>query len=70
MNIKITPELKIQLRLMACIDPEYVSDLIFALIETIEGIRQDEEDMCYPLRMAYIYWTTGDRLESLKVYHE
>ena len=67
MNIKITPELKIQLRLLAFIDPEYVSDLIFALIETLEGIRQDEEDMCYPLRMAYIYWTTEERLDSLRV---
>lgn len=67
MNIKITPELKIQLHLLACIDPEYVSDLLFALIETIEGIRQDKEDMPAPVRSAYTYWTTDNRIVSLMV---
>ena len=67
MNIKITPELKTQLSLLAFIDPEYVSDLLFALIETIEGIWQDEEDMPIPVRTVYIYWTTDNRIESLRV---
>ena len=67
MNIMITPELKIQLHLLACIDPEYVSDLLFALIETIEGIRQDKEYMPAPVRNTYIYWATDNRITSLMV---
>ena len=65
MSLTITPELKVQLQLLAFIDPEHVSDLILALIETIDGIRQDPDDMPYPIRTAYLYWTSDGRINSI-----
>ena len=63
-NLVITPELRLQLELLSYIDSEYVSDLIMALIETINGIKQDPDEMPIPVRSCFIYWM-NDRMISI-----
>lgn len=62
----ITPELHSHLSLLAFIDTEYVSDLIMALIETLQGEKLDPEDMPAPVRNTYIYWISENRLDKLR----
>lgn len=66
MNLVITPELRSHLELLAIIEPDYVSDIVLALIETINGIRQDPDDMPDAVAKIFIYWTTGDRLLTIQ----
>lgn len=66
-NLIITPELKLQLELLASIDPEYVTDLIMALIETLNGIKQDPDEMPLAVRKCFIYWMNGNLASIIKV---
>ena len=63
-NLVITPELRLLLELLASIDPEYVTDLILALIETLNGIKQDPDEMPTAVRKCFIYWM-NDRMISI-----
>lgn len=62
----ITPELGLQIRILSYIDDSYVSDIVIALYETINGIKQSPEDMPIPVRDVYIYWISEGRLQELK----
>lgn len=66
-NLVINSELKLQLQLLAFIEPEYVSDLIMALCGTINGEKQDPEDMPYPVRKCFQYWMNGNLASIIKV---
>ena len=66
-SLIITPELKIQLELLSYIDDSYVSDLIMALIETINGIHQDPDEMPIPVRSCFLYWMNGNLASIIKV---
>lgn len=66
-NLVITPELRLQLELLASIDPEYVTDLIMALIETLNGIKQDPDEMPHSVRKCFIYWMNGNLASIIKV---
>lgn len=59
-NLVINSELRLQLELLASIDPEYVTDLILALIETLNGIKQDPDEMPSAVRKCFIYWMNGN----------
>ena len=65
-NLVITPELRLQLELLASIDPEYVTDLILALIETLNGIKQDPDEMPSSVRKCFIYWIDGNLARIIK----
>ena len=66
-NLVITPELRLQLELLASINPEYVTDLILALIETLNGIKQDPDEMPLSVRKCFIYWMNGNLASIIKV---
>ena len=66
-NLVITPELRLQLELLSYIDAEYVSDLIMALIETLNGIKQDPDEMPIPVRSCFLYWINGNLVSTIKV---
>ena len=66
-NLVINPELRVQLELLSFIDPEYVTDLIMALIETLNGIQQDPDDMPIAVRQCFIYWMNGNLASIIKV---
>ncbi len=66
-NLVITPELRLQLELLATIEPDYVSDLIMALIETLNGIKQDPDEMPTAVRKCFIYWMNGNLASIIKV---
>lgn len=66
-NLVITPELRLQLELLASLDPEYVTDLILALIETLNGIKQDPDEMPTAVRNCFIYWMNGNLASIIKV---
>lgn len=65
-NLVINSELRLQLELLASIDPEYVTDLILALIETLNGIKQDPDDMPSAVRKCFIYWMNGNLASIIK----
>ena len=66
-SLIINSELKLQLQLLASIEPEYVSHLIMALLETLNGIHLDPEEMPDPVRKCYIYWMNGNLASIIKV---
>lgn len=66
-SLVINSELRLQLELLACIDPEYVTDLIMALIETLNGIKQDPDEMPTAVRKCFIYWMNGNLASIIKV---
>ena len=66
-SLIITPELRLQLQLLAEMEPDYVSDLVMALIETLNGIKQDPDDMPEPVRKCFIYWIDGNLASIIKV---
>lgn len=66
-SLIITPELKIQLELLSYIDDGYISDLIMALIEVINGIKQDPDEMPIPVRSCFLYWMNGNLASIIKV---
>lgn len=66
-SLIITPELRLQLELLATIEPDYVSDLIMALIETLNGIHQDPDEMPELVRKCFIYWMNGNLASIIKV---
>ena len=66
-SLVITPELRLQLELLAEMEPDYVSDLVLALIETLNGIKQDPDEMPEPVRKCFIYWIDGNPASIIKV---
>lgn len=66
-SLVITPELRLQLELLACNMPDYATDLILALCEVINGEKQDPEDMPYPVRKCFLYWMNGNLASIIKV---
>lgn len=68
MRLVITPELKLTLNLLYHVDPEYVSDLLLALIAHFD--RSDHiavEDMPEPVAIAFRFWIAPDRKEQITV---
>lgn len=61
----INEELALQLNLLSYIDTEYVSDVILALFEGFNGIKQDPEDMPQPVKMVFNYWNSKDKLTQI-----
>ena len=66
-TIAIIGELRIQLNLLAQMEADYVSDLVLALVETANGIKQDPEEMPWPVRTCYIYWLSDDNINRILV---
>lgn len=66
-SLIITPELRLQLELLSYIDDSYVSDLIMALIEVINGIKQDPDEMPIPVRSCFMYWMNANLASIIKV---
>lgn len=66
-NLVITNELKIQLELLAFIDPSYASDLIMALLAAINEEKLDPDEMPYLMRKCFIYWIDGEMGSLIKV---
>lgn len=63
----ITPELSLHLNLLAWIDREYVSDLLLALFEHMEGIKQDPDEMPQPVKDVFNYWTMPEHMKMLRL---
>ena len=51
-TIAITDELRFQLNLLSQMEADFVSDLVLALVETANGIKQDPEEMPFQLRIT------------------
>ena len=66
-SLVITPELRIQLELLALMEPDFVSDLVLALIETLNGIKQDPDEMPEPVKKCFVYWIDGNLASIIKV---
>ena len=66
-TIAIVGELRIQLNLLAQMEPDYVSDLVLALVETANGIKQDPDEMPEPVRTCYIYWLSDGNLNRILI---
>lgn len=66
-SLIITPELRLQLELLAEMEPDYVSDLVLALIETLNGMKQDPDEMPEPVRNCFVYWMNGNLASIIKV---
>lgn len=66
-SLVITPELRLQLELLALMEPDYVSDLVLSLIETLNGIKQDPDEMPEPVRKCFVYWIDGNLASIIKV---
>lgn len=66
-TIAIVDELRVQLHLLAQMEPDYVSDLVLALVETANGIKQDPDEMPQPVRTCYIYWFSDDNLNRILI---
>ena len=66
-TIAINGELRIQLNLLAQMEADYVSDLVLALVETANGIKQDPEDMPWPVRTCYVYWLSDGNINRILV---
>lgn len=66
-TIAITGELRIQLNLLAQMEADYVSVLVLALVETANGIKQDPEEMPWPVRTCYIYWLSDGNINRILV---
>lgn len=61
----ITEELALQLNLLSYVDTKYVSDVILALFEHINDIKQDRGDMPQPVRIVFDYWTTTGKIKDI-----
>ena len=66
-TIAITGELRIQLNLLAQMEADFVSDLVLALVETANGIKQDPKEMPDPVRTCYIYWLSDGNLNRILI---
>lgn len=66
-TIAIIDELRIQLNLLAVMEADYVSDLVLALVETANGIEQDQDEMPIPVRECYIYWLSNGNINRILV---
>ena len=66
-TIAIIGELRVQLNLLAQMEPDYVSDLVLALVETANGIEQDPDEMPIPVRECFIYWLSDGNLNRILV---
>lgn len=66
-SLIINNELRMQLELLSYIEADYVSDLIMALIETLNGIKQDPDEMPIPVRSCFLYWMNGNLASIIKV---
>lgn len=66
-NLQINASLRLHLELLAFLDPEYVSDLIFALISELNNDPQDPDDMPHPVRKVFTYWTENNRIQILRI---
>ena len=66
-TIAIIGELRIQLNLLAHMGPDYVSDLVLALVETANGIEQDPDEMPIPVRECYIYWLSDGNINRILI---
>lgn len=66
-TIAITGELRVQLNLLAEMEADYVSDLVLALVETANGIKQDPEEMPLPVRTCYIYWLSDGNINRILI---
>ena len=66
-SLVINNELRMQLELLSYIEADYVSDLIMALIETLNGIKQDPDEMPIPVRSCFLYWLNGNLANIIKV---
>ena len=66
-TIAITGELRIQLNLLAVMEPDYVSDLVLALVETANGIEQDPDEMPIPVQECYVYWLSDGNINRILV---
>lgn len=66
-TIAITGELRVQLNLLAQMEADYVSDLVLSLVETANGIKQDPEEMPWPVRTCYIYWLSDGNINRILV---
>ena len=66
-SLIINNELRMHLELLSYIEADYVSDLIMALIETLNGIKQDPDEMPIPVRSCYLYWMNGNLASIIKV---
>lgn len=66
-SLIINSELKIQLELLAYIEPEFVTNLIMALLWAINGEQPDPDDMPTPVKNCFIYWMNGNLASIIKV---
>lgn len=66
-TIAIIGELRVQLNLLAQMEADYVSDLVLALVETANGIKQDPDEMPEPVRICYIYWLSDGNINRILI---
>lgn len=66
-SLVITPELRLQLELLNYNMPDYATELILALCSTINGDKQDPDDMHIPVRECFLYWMNGNLASIIKV---
>ena len=63
--MQIVEEMRIQLKILAELSPEYISDLIIALLEYKEGLHPDPDELDTAVRVLFLYWTRPDNFSRI-----
>lgn len=63
--MQIVEEMRIQIKILADLYPEYIGELIIALLEYKEGLHPDPDDLYPAVRDLFLYWTRPDNLSRI-----
>lgn len=63
--MQIVEEMRIQIKILADLYPEYIGELIIALLEFKEGLHPDPDELHPAVRDLYQYWIRPDNYQRI-----
>lgn len=63
--MQIVEEMRIQFKILADLYPEFISQLIIALMEYKEGLHPDPDDLNPTVKILFLYWTLPENFSRI-----
>ena len=63
--MQIVEEMRIQIKILANWYPEYIGELIIALLEFKEGLHPDPDELAPAIKDLYLYWIRPDNFQRI-----
>lgn len=63
--MQIVEEMRIQIKILANLYPEYIGELLIALLEFNEGLHPDPDNLHPAVRDLYQYWIRPDNYQRI-----